>query len=241
MNYRVGCSGWSYPHWRDRFYPHGLRQADWFKHYSATFDTVEINNSFYRTPSEELFKTWRQKAPEGFIYAVKVNRGITQFQKLSPDSYPPFLEFVRRAKQMGDRLGPLLLQLPPSLHRDDDRLSTFLAQPVVAKQRIAIEFRHKSWFDDQVYSLMRDHRVALVLSDFKELPVPQVTTTDWTYVRLHGPSGGYWGSYPEDELREWANRLKSLCLNGYIYFNNDMEAAAPHDALRMRQMLSAES
>ena len=142
---------------------------------------------------------------------------------------------------MGDRLGPLLLQLPPSLHRDDDRLSTFLAQPVVAKQRIAIEFRHKSWFDDQVYSLMRDHRVALVLSDFKELPVPQVTTTDWTYVRLHGPSGGYWGSYPEDELREWANRLKSLCLNGYIYFNNDMEAAAPHDALRMRQMLSAES
>lgn len=237
MNYRVGCSGWSYPHWRDRFYPHGLRQADWFKHYSATFDTVEINNSFYRTPSGEQFKTWRQKAPSGFLYAVKVNRGITQFQKIGPDSYPQFQEFVRRAEQLGDRLGPLLLQLPPSLHRDDERLSAFLAQQVMSKRQIAIEFRHESWFDDRVYALMREHQVALVLSDFKDLPVPQVATTDWTYLRLHGPSGGYWGSYSEDKLREWANRLKSLCQSGYVYFNNDMEAAAPHDALLMRQLL----
>lgn len=239
MGYRVGCSGWSYPHWRDRFYPHGLRQADWFRHYSTVFDTVEINNSFYRTPTEELFRAWRQKAPPGFLYAIKVNRGITQYQKLGPDSYPLFEDFVRRAEQLGETLGPLLLQLPPSLHRDDDRLSSFLARPAAAKHRLAVEFRHKSWFAEEVYALLRHHGVVLVLSDFKDLPVHQVATADWTYVRLHGPSGSYWGSYADDTLRGWADRLRALCPNGYVYFNNDMETAAPHDALRMKLLLEA--
>ena len=238
MGYRVGCSGWSYRHWRDAFYPHGLRQADWFKHYSTVFDTVEINNSFYRTPTEETFRAWRQKAPAGFLYAVKVNRAITQYHKLGPPACPLFGDFVHRAERLEDRLGPLLLQLPPSLHRDCERLSAFLAHPTASKHRLAFEFRHASWFADEVYTILRDHRVALVLSDFKDLPIPEVATTDWTYVRLHGPSGGYWGSYPDSTLRVWADRLKALSREGYVYFNNDMEAAAPHDALRMRKLLS---
>ncbi|MCL4369661.1 MAG: DUF72 domain-containing protein [Chloroflexi bacterium] len=238
MGYRIGCSGWSYPHWRDVFYPHGLRQADWFQHYSSVFDTVEINNSFYRTPSEENFQTWARKAPEGFLYAVKVNRAITQYHKLNPLAYPLFAEFVRRSERMEAALGPLLLQLPPSLGRDDGRLAAFLEQPIAARHPLAIEFRHAGWFAEEVYDLLRKHRVALVLSDFKELPIPQVATTHWVYLRLHGTSGRYFGSYGDEGLRYWADRLKALCPDGYVYFNNDVGGAAPHDALRLRDLLS---
>ncbi len=239
MSYRIGCSGWSYPHWRDVFYPHGLRQADWFQHYASVFDTVEINNSFYRTPTEGTFQTWAQKAPEGFLYAIKVNRAITQYRKLDPLSYPQFEEFVHRAERLGPALGPLLLQLPPSLGRDDGRLAAFLDQPVVARHPLAIEFRRADWFADEVYALLRHHRVALVLSDFKDLPVPQVATTPWVYLRLHGTSGHYYGSYGEEGLHYWASRLKDLCPDGYVYFNNDVGGAAPHDALRLRELLSS--
>ena len=238
MAYRVGCSGWSYPHWRDTFYPRGLRQADWFRHYSSIFDTVEINNSFYRTPAEQVFRSWREKAPEGFLFSVKVNRAITQYHKLDAEAYPLFDEFVRRAEQLGPALGPLLLQLPPSFGRDDERLAAFLSQPAVSRHRVAIEFRRADWFTEEVYSILRRHNVALAISDLRRLPVPQVATADWVYARFHGPSGRYWGSYSDDELRSWANRLKALSRDGYVYFNNDMEAAAPKDALRMRELLA---
>ena len=238
MSYRVGCSGWSYPHWRDAFYPRGLRQADWLLHYSSIFDTVEINNSFYRTPTEETFLTWARKAPEGFVYSVKVNRAITQYHKLGPRAYPLFEGFVHRSEKLGTTLGPLLLQLPPNLGRDDARLSAFLRQPIVSRHPVAIEFRRSDWLTDEVYAILREHRVALVISDFKDLPVPQVATTHWVYARFHGPSGGYWGSYDEDALRRWADRLKALSPNGYVYFNNDVGAAAPRNALRLRELLT---
>ncbi len=240
MSYRIGCSGWSYRHWRDTFYPHGLRQADWFHHYSSVFDTVEINNTFYRTPTENTFQTWARKAPEGFLYAVKVNRAITQYHKLGPRAHLLFEDFVHRAERLETTLGPLLLQLPPSLGRDDARLSAFLDQPIVARHPLAIEFRHADWFAEEVYAILRKHRVALVLSDFRDLPIPQVATTYWVYVRLHGTSGRYWGSYGEEGLREWAGRIKGLCPDGYVYFNNDVGGAAPHDALRLRDLLSPE-
>lgn len=237
MSYRVGCSGWSYPHWRDIFYPHGLRQADWFKHYSSVFDTVEINNSFYRTPTEEVFRAWGQRAPSGFIYAVKVNRSITQYQKIGPDSYPLFEEFVRRAERLGPSLGPLLLQLPPSLGRDDERLSAFLSHPSVARHQVAIEFRKADWFAEDVYSILRAHGVAVVISDLARLPVANVATAPWVYARFHGTSGRYAGSYGDDDLQRWAERLKGLSDTGYVYFNNDVGGAAPRDALRLRDLL----
>ncbi len=239
MTYRIGCSGWSYPHWRDLFYPHGLRQADWFQHYASVFDTVEINNSFYRTPSEEVFKEWGRRAPAGFVYAVKVNRAVTQYYKLGPRAFPAFQQFVQRAEQMGTGLGPLLLQLPPSLGRDDERLDAFLAQPEVARHRVAIEFRRADWFAEGVYAVLRTRGVALVLSDLDDLPVPQVATAEWVYARFHGSGGKYWGSYSDDELRQWAERLMALCPDGYVYFNNDAGAAAVRNALRMREMLAA--
>lgn len=126
--YRVGCSGWSYKHWKDPFYPHGLPQSRWFDHYAPVFDTVEINNSFYRTPTDAMFHAWKDRAPDGFIYAVKVNRSITQFYKLGETSYDLFDEFARRARLLGDTLGTLLLQLPPSLRRDGERRLRVLQQ-----------------------------------------------------------------------------------------------------------------
>lgn len=239
MAFRVGCSGWSYGHWKDRFYPHGLRQSDWFAHYASVFDTVEINNSFYRTPTDDTFTAWREHAPPGFLYAVKVNRSITQFYKLGEKAHPTFEEFVRRARSMGDSLGPLLLQLPPSLGRDDQRLATFLELPAVASCRLAIEFRRADWFADEVYEILRRHDVALAVSDLEELPVPAVSTASWTYARFHGAGGGkYEGSYSDDQLHRWANILKGMAAEGYVYFNNDAEAAAPGDALRMGAMLN---
>jgi uncharacterized protein YecE (DUF72 family) len=238
MPFRVGCSGWSYPHWRDIFYPHGLRQAGWFDHYAGIFDTVEINNSFYRTPSEDNFRTWGERVPPSFVYAIKVNRAITQYYKLGTQALPLFDEFVRRAEMLGPRLGPLLLQLPPSLGPDLPRLGAFLERPAVSRHPLALEFRHSGWFRDDVYALMRRHSVALVISDLKELPVHQVATADWVYARFHGPSGGYSGSYSDEDLRRWAAFLRELRPDGYVYFNNDVGGAAPQDALRFRELIS---
>ncbi len=239
MTYRVGCSGWSYNHWKDIFYPHGLRQAAWFKHYASLFDTVEINNSFYRTPTEEIFKGWREQAPDGFVYAVKVNRSITQFYKLGPNARPLFEDFVRRAELLGPNLGPLLLQLPPSLGRDDERLSTFLSMPAVGKCRLAVEFRKADWFAEGVYSILREHGVALAISDLEDLRVPGVSTAPWVYARFHGAGHGkYEGSYSDDELRRWADLIRGMASEGYVYFNNDVGGAAPGDALRMRELLN---
>ncbi len=239
MAFRVGCSGWSYPHWRDVFYPHGLRQAAWFAHYASIFDTVEINNSFYRTPSEENFKAWGDKVSPPFLYAIKVNRAVTQYYKLAGRALPLFDEFVKRAEMLGPSLGPLLLQLPPNLGPDLPRLQAFLARPAASEHPLALEFRHPGWFRDDIYALMRSCGVALVISDLKDLPVHQVATADWVYARFHGPSGGYWGSYSDDDLRRWSVFLRELSPNGYVYFNNDMEGAAPHDAIRFRDMISA--
>ncbi len=237
--YRVGCSGWSYNHWKDIFYPHGLRQANWFRHYSSLFDTVEINNSFYRTPTEEIFRGWRNQAPPDFTYAVKINRSITQFYKLGPNAYPLFEDFVRRASLLGPSEGPLLLQLPPSLGRDDERLGAFLSLPTVSTCRLAVEFRKSDWFAEDVYAILREHDVALAISDLEDLPVPGASTARWAYARFHGAGGGkYEGSYTDDQLRYWADRIKGMAPEGYVYFNNDVGGASPGDALRMRTLLN---
>lgn len=241
MVFRVGCSGWSYPHWRNVFYPPGLRQVDWFRHYSSVFDTVEINNSFYRTPSEETFRGWASRAPEGFLYSVKVNRAITQYHKLDAASYGLFEQFLARAEKLESAFGPLLLQLPPSLGPDMDRLHAFLSQPAAGRHPMAIEFRHEGWFTNDLFDLLRGFGVALVLSDFKDLPIPHVATAPWLYVRLHGTSGRYFGSYSDEELQRWAVLIKDLSSDGFIYFNNDVGGAAPRDALRLRQLLQQAS
>lgn len=239
MQYRVGCSGWSYNHWKDIFYPHGLRQANWFGHYASIFDTVEINNSFYRTPSDDVFKAWGEKAPPGFSYAVKINRSITQFYKLGPNSYDLFNDFVRRVHLIGSAMGPLLLQLPPSLGRDDERLRAFLSLPTASDCRLAIEFRKPDWFAEPVYEILQEHGVALAISDLEKLPAPAVSTAQWVYARFHGAGGGkYEGSYSDDQLRRWADVIRGMAPEGYVYFNNDIGGAAPGDALRMRAFLN---
>ena len=180
----VGCSGWVYRHWRGIFYPEGLPQKRWFERYAEEFDTVEINASFYRLPLASTFDGWREKAPEGFRYAVKVNRFITHLKKLVgvEEETKRFIALVR---PLGPALGPLLYQLPPSLHKDLPRLEAYL-QLLPKDIEQVFEFRHKSWYDDEVLALLDRHGMGFVSHDLKGLTTPRWACGRTAYVRFHG-------------------------------------------------------
>ncbi len=237
---RVGTSGWAYPHWKDRFYPKGLRVKDRFGFYAAQFDTVEINGSFYRLPSEAAVQAWSEQAPPGFMFAWKASRFITQAKKLKDVTDPVRLVFGRMAP-LGATLGPALFQLPPQLRLNLDRLDQFL--PLLpAITRTAIEFRHPSWYTPRVLQRLADHDVALCISDHHDAPAPWETTASFAYVRGHGPGGHYFGRYPPDDLGHWAKLIEGWLADGrdvYAYFDNDIEGAAPLDAGDLKARLAA--
>lgn len=231
----IGCSGWVYRHWRDSFYPPGLPQAHWFAHYAGRFDTVEINASFYRLPLARTFEGWRAKAPPGFRYAVKVNRFITHNKKLL-DCVGPVAEFIALARLLGPALGPLLYQLPPSLHRDDDRLVAFL-QLLPPDLEHVVEFRHASWYVEDVLALLDRHGVGFVAHDLLGLVSPRWASGRTAYVRFHGTGGRYRGRYSEEQMVEWAGwltRQQAVGRSCWAYFNNDVEGHALDDARMLR-------
>lgn len=234
---RIGTSGWVYPHWRGDFYPEGLRQKDRFAHYAARFDTVEINGSFYRLPSDKAVKAWAKQAPPGFLYAWKASRYITQAKKLKDVEASVALVFGRMAP-LGAALGPALFQLPPSLHLDLPRLEAFLAL-LPKGRRVAIEFRHPSWYVDGVMAALAAADVAICVSDHHDAPAPWVRTADWAYVRGHGPGGRYAGRYRSAELDRWAERIAEWRTAGdvFAYFDNDIGGAAPRDAQDLKDRL----
>ena len=235
----VGCSGWVYRHWREIFYPTGLPQKRWFSHYSAEFDTVEINASFYRLPLLTTFEGWREKAPEGFRYAVKVNRFITHNKKLL-NCVEPVSEFVALARNLGEHLGPLLHQLPPSLHRNDERLRTYLQQ-LPADLEHVVEFRHASWYDEAVLALLDEHGIGFVAHDLAGLVSPRWASGRAAYVRFHGTGGKYWGRYSEEQMSEWARWLALQADQGrsaWAYFNNDIHGHALEDARTLKRALA---
>ncbi len=199
----VGCSGWVYKHWRGLFYPEGLPQKRWFERYAEEFDTVEINASFYRVPLATTFEGWRDKAPPGFRYAVKVNRFITHMKKLL-DCEAEVDRFIALARPLGDRLGPLLYQLPPSLHKDLDRLDAFLARLPADLEQV-VEFRHKSWYDEDVLALLDRRGVGFVTHDLKGLKSPRWASGRTAYVRFHGTAGKYHGRYSDEALLDWTD------------------------------------
>jgi len=228
---RVGTSGWAYPHWKDRFYPQGLRIKDRFAYYASQFDTVEINGSFYRLPSENAVQAWAEQAPPDFVFAWKASRFVTQAKKLKDVEDPVKLVFGRMAP-LGEALGPALFQLPPQLRLNHDRLATFLILLPKAP-RAAIEFRHPSWYTPEVLKLLTDHDVALCVSDHHDASAPWEATASFAYVRGHGPGGHYVGRYPDRELDQWARAIDGWLVGGrdvYAYFDNDIEGAAPLDA-----------
>jgi len=230
---RIGCSGWVYKDWLGPFYPEGTKDRDRLAYYATQFDTAEINASFYRLPSEAMVEGWAARAPDGFLFAWKVSRFITHNKKLRDCAEPVALVFGRMAP-LGDKLGPSLIQLPPQLRRDDDRLAGFLR--LLPKGRHTVEFRHPSWYDPAVFRLLGEFDAALCISDHHSAPAPWEVTASWVYVRGHGPGGRYFGRYEPPELAQWAARIAAWRAEGrdvYAYFDNDVKSAAPFDALAL--------
>ena len=229
--YYIGTSGWVYPHWRGVFYPPKLPQSKWLEHYTGLFSTVELNSSFYRLPSERAFFNWRDSSPEGFRYSVKVSRFITHIKRLK-DVAKPIETFIERARHLNEKLGPLLYQLPPNMHRNDERLESFLSL-LPKGLRHVIEFRHQSWLDKAVFDILRRHGIGFCVFDMPDLPCPPLATADFAYIRFHGSSGLYFSCYSNGELDEWALRISRLAKDldtVYIYFNNDAEGYAISNA-----------
>ena len=185
--YYIGTSGWHYDHWRHRFYPEKLAKADWLEFYATHFTTVELNNSFYRLPSEETFATWRDSSPGNFIFAVKVSRFITHIKRLK-NTGDAAEKFISRAKILGEKLGPLLYQLPPNMQRDDERLVSFLSMLPQGIKHV-FEFRHQSWLDEKVFEALHKYNIGLCVFDMPSLTCPLVATADFAYIRFHGSSG----------------------------------------------------
>jgi uncharacterized protein YecE (DUF72 family) len=229
----VGCSGWSYPTWRSRFYPEGLPARRWFEHYAATFDAVELNNTFYRLPTPEAVEGWRDAAPDGFTFALKLGAFGTHRKKLL-DAKTWLPRHVERATILGDHLGPTLVQMPPNWSRNASRLDEMLS---VAPDTLdwAVEFRERSWLCDEVFEVLERHGAALCVHDLID-DHPEILTTDWTYVRCHGPNATvrpYRGRYGPARLEGLAERLAELLASGvsvHCYFNNDDRAFATRDA-----------
>lgn len=235
---RVGCSGWNYKHWRGRFYPEGLAARGWFEFYAEHFDTVEINNSFYRLPPPETFEKWRDQAPDGFCYAVKANRFITQAKKLL-DPEEPLDRMMTAARHLSNRLGPILYQLPPSLGLNLERLQRFLE--MLPNDVVSVfEFRHPSWYVPGTYRLLERHGASLCAHDMKGSRSEQMAVGPIAYVRFHGAGGKYWGRYPDQELRSWAEWMSEQAGSGrpvWAYFNNDIDGHAVLDAQTLKSML----
>ena len=236
--FRVGCSGWQYRHWRGDFYPADLPQARWLDFYAGVFDTVEVNNSFYRLPESSAFRGWRERSPRGFLFAVKASRFLTHMKKLK-DPEGPLELFFSRARELGPKLGPVLYQLPPRWPVNLERLERFLAvRPRGARH--TVEFRDPSWYAPAVLRLLERFGAALCLHDMPGSATPRDAVGPFVYLRFHGSSSRYGGGYSDGQLAERAEWIRSRLDEGlpvYAYFNNDVGGHAPRDAARLRRQL----
>jgi len=232
----IGTSGYVYPHWRGRFYPSDLARDAWLGFYAERFSTVELNNPFYRLPEAETFRRWRKAVPRGFVFSVKASRFITHVKRLRDPAGPVDLLFSR-AKALGPTLGPILFQLPPRWRavpeRLDDLIGAIRRQRQVRRPRIVLEVRDQSWLDPTVTDRLEAGGIALCLADWPECPVDGPITAGFVYARRHGTGVRYGGSYTEAMLRADAGRIRGWLKDGrdvYVYFNNDAEAHAVHNA-----------
>jgi uncharacterized protein YecE (DUF72 family) len=237
---RIGTSGWVYGDWRGRFYPKGIPQRRWLEFYAGHFDTVELNATTYRLPKQHQIAAWCRAVPPSFVYTVKLSRLITH-RKTLPPRVDEFIEnYMHRAACFeAGKVAQILVQFPPYLERDDSYLSRFLDK-LPSDHRYVVEFRHESWHGRAVEAMLRERGIALCIHDYPGMKVRNVVTSQFAYVRLHGYEGLYVGSYPRRSLQHWSRRIRSLqeqANDVFVYFNNDTEAAAPHDATVLRQLI----
>ncbi len=236
---RIGCSGWNYAHWRERVYPKGLPASRWLAHYATLFDTVEVNATFYRLPTQKAVAGWVEQTPPGFLLTIKASRYLTHIKRLT-DLTSGVARFYERIDPLvrSPKLGPVLWQLPGNFKRDDERLARALEH--LPPGRHCFEFRHESWFADDVYDLLRRHGAALVVGDDPRRPFQTLElTADWTFVRFHSGRRGRNGNYSQRELEEWAQRIERWRerVDVYAYFNNDWEGYAVKNGLWLRKRL----
>jgi uncharacterized protein YecE (DUF72 family) len=236
---RIGCSGWNYRHWRELVYPRGMPTRLWLEHYATLFDTVEVNSTFYRLPSRSAVAAWAEQTPQDFVFTVKASRYLTHMKRLT-DMESGVARFYERIEPLGEseKLGPVLWQLPESFRRDDERLAAALER--LPGGRHCFEFRHESWFTEQVYAMLRASGVALVIGDHPTRPFQtHALTADWIFVRFHYGSRGRKGNYSESELDTWARRIASWrsSVEVFAYFNNDWNGFAVKNGLFLRDRL----
>jgi uncharacterized protein YecE (DUF72 family) len=239
---RIGCSGWNYAHWRNGvFYPPRCAARHWLAYYARSFDTVEVNSTFYRLPKPAAVERWVEETPDGFVFAVKASRYLTHVKRLRDigENLALFDERIAPLRA-SPKLGPTLWQLPPNFKCDLDRLAAALEQ-LPRGERHAFEFRHPSWFRDELYALLREHDVALAIGERPKVNGFQAheLTADFTFVRFHGGTHGAHGNYAHGELEEWAARFRrwSRTVEIFAYFNNDWQGYAIENALYLKRRL----
>jgi uncharacterized protein YecE (DUF72 family) len=234
----VGTSGWSYDHWKGPFYPGHLAGERMLAYYAGHFRTTEINSSFYRLPAKETLKRWHDGTPEDFLFSAKASRYITHLKKLE-DPKQSVSAFLRRIRILGDKLGPILFQLPPRWQFNKERLAAFL-DALSGEFHYAFEFRDRSWLNEETRELLSRHRAAFCIYELDGFLSPKEITSDLVYVRLHGPGGPYRGSYDDTRLSGWAGDFAHWVAQGravYCYFDNDERGFAARNALRLRALL----
>lgn len=237
MKVRIGTSGWMYDHWRGVLYPPELPKKDWLPFYAQIFDTVEVNASFYHLPKEETFKRWYHETPPNFLFAVKASRYITHVKKLR-DVSEALLLFYRRVELLKEKCGPLLFQFPPRLSFFRETMEAFLRE-LSPSFRYVFEFRHPSFFCEELYELLRTRGIALCFADTPFFPYAEVTTAPFVYLRLHGSQSLYTHRYSDEELLSWAEKIKRWQEKHdvYCYFDNDYRGFAVENALTLRGAL----
>ena len=229
---RVGTSGFSYPEWRGRFYPPRFSAGRMLPYYAERFSTVELNNTFRRTPTSQAVAGWNQQTPAGFVFALKVPQQISHFARLR-NIARPFARFLDTLVGLGDKRGPLLLQLPPNFRKDAGRLRRFLAR-VPPTVRMAVEFRHSSWLDDEVYDLLRARNAALCIADTEEGTTPVIPTADFGYLRLRDRA------YTRTELARWAAvAARAEWRDAFVYFKHEESGSGPRLARKLIGLLGA--
>ena len=234
----IGTSGWHYGHWQGPFYPETLGSGDFLKFYSQKFHTVEINNSFYKLPEAATLKAWKDTVPANFIFAAKGSRFITHMKKLK-DPEQSLSIFMERITHLGEKLGPILFQLPPRWFFNPERLRLFLAA-LPENFRYALEFRDPSWINDQTYQALADRGAAFCIYELAGYLSPKQVTADLVYIRLHGPGDAYQGSYDNRTLAGWAGAISTWAAQGkevFCYFDNDEAGYAAQNALELQDML----